>query len=229
MWDLSKHERIEMEILEGLHSKKILDHLIFCGGTMLRLCHELNRYSVDLDFWLPDRDKGGLVCGGISEFLSGRFGIRKKANNRSSIIFEFTVKNYPRSLKIEIRKISDPVSCEEKIAFSKHSSIQVLLRAATLGEMMKSKVETLLDRAEIRDVFDVEFLLRRGVPLAASRKQLKNVQDIIKSLKPRDYRITLGSLLEFKDRHYFKAANFRFTLNHISNLLHAGADTAKRN
>ena len=34
-----------------MKSTKLLDPLVFGGGTMLRLCHDLNRYSVDLDFW----------------------------------------------------------------------------------------------------------------------------------------------------------------------------------
>jgi len=31
---------------------KMLHRLLFGGGTMLKLCHGLNRFSVDLDFWL---------------------------------------------------------------------------------------------------------------------------------------------------------------------------------
>lgn len=38
-------------LLRELNSAKLLEPLVFGGGTMLRLCHELNRYSVDLDFW----------------------------------------------------------------------------------------------------------------------------------------------------------------------------------
>jgi predicted nucleotidyltransferase component of viral defense system len=48
---LEKHEVFEIEVLDRLNSAKLLDPLVFGGGTMLRLCHELNRYSVDLDFW----------------------------------------------------------------------------------------------------------------------------------------------------------------------------------
>ena len=45
-----KHEIFEMEVLEKLKNARLLDPLVFGGGSMLRLCHELNRYSVDLDF-----------------------------------------------------------------------------------------------------------------------------------------------------------------------------------
>ena len=47
-----QHEIFEIEVLDRiLKSAKLLDLLVFGGGTMLRLCHELQRYSVDLDFW----------------------------------------------------------------------------------------------------------------------------------------------------------------------------------
>ena len=49
---LARHEEFEMEVLYRMNSGRILEKLVFGGGTMLRLCHELNRYSADLDFWL---------------------------------------------------------------------------------------------------------------------------------------------------------------------------------
>jgi predicted nucleotidyltransferase component of viral defense system len=48
---LRQHEIFEIEVLDKMKSAKVLDHLVFGGGTMLRLCHELSRYSIDLDFW----------------------------------------------------------------------------------------------------------------------------------------------------------------------------------
>ena len=48
---LRQHEVFEIEVLDKMKSAKVLEQLVFGGGSMLRLCHELNRYSVDLDFW----------------------------------------------------------------------------------------------------------------------------------------------------------------------------------
>ena len=50
-----QHELFEIEVLDKMNSTKLLEQLIFGGGTMLRLCHELRRYSVDLDFWFIRR------------------------------------------------------------------------------------------------------------------------------------------------------------------------------
>lgn len=49
---LRQHEIFEIDVLEKMNSMKVLEPLVFGGETMLRLCHELNRYSADLDFWI---------------------------------------------------------------------------------------------------------------------------------------------------------------------------------
>ena len=55
MQDLIEQERFEIEVLDRLNSGRFLRIFIFCGGTMLRLCHGLDRFSLDLDFWRVDQ------------------------------------------------------------------------------------------------------------------------------------------------------------------------------
>jgi len=57
MNDLIQQEIFEIEVLTWLKNKGFLRNLIFGGGTMLRLCYNLKRYSVDLDFWTYRVDK----------------------------------------------------------------------------------------------------------------------------------------------------------------------------
>jgi hypothetical protein len=52
-----QHELFEIEVLDKMRRFKLLEPLVFGGGSMLRLCHELNRYSVDLDFWFIKKTK----------------------------------------------------------------------------------------------------------------------------------------------------------------------------
>jgi len=215
MWDLRKHEQLEMEILESLNSVKMLGNLIFCGGTMLRLCHELARYSVDLDFWCTDKSKEEDIYQGIKEFLKNKYDLKRSKKSEGAIVFEFSAKGYPRSLKIEIRHKDGEIQSEEKIAFSQHSTIQVLTRAATLDEMMGSKIETFFNRLQIRDVYDIEFLSKKGISINAGEKDLVLLKKMIKKFKANDYRISLGALLEFNERQYYKTANFRLLLEKI--------------
>jgi hypothetical protein len=90
-----------------------------------------------------------------------------------------------------------------------------MLKTATLEEMMRSKIETFLSRMQIRDVFDIEFLYKKGVAMDAPKNELAELAKHIRRFKIRDYKVTLGSLLEFKERQHYKTANFKLLLGHI--------------
>jgi len=96
---------------------------------------------------------------------------------------------------------------------------QVLLKSFTLGQMMKNKIEAFLERKEIRDVFDIEFLFRRGVNLAVDDEELKKIKEIIQGFKKRDYYVTLESLLDDDSREYYKKNKFAYLLSLIDERL----------
>jgi len=80
MQDLIKQEQFEIEVLDRLKSGRFLDNLIFTGGTMLRLCYGLNRFSVDLDFWLYKKIDTGKYFNQLKELLSKYYSIRDAEN-----------------------------------------------------------------------------------------------------------------------------------------------------
>ncbi len=83
------------------------------------------------------------------------------------------------------------------------------MKAVSLNDMMESKLEAFLDRQEIRDVFDMEFLFKRDVPLEASADTLREVLRLINAFPRRDYTVKLGSLLEKEQRKYYSTENFK--------------------
>jgi len=74
---------------------------------------------------------------------------------------------------------------------------------------MLSKIEAFLNRREIRDLFDIEFLLKKGVALDASDKELSGILKGLNSLTKKDYTVKLGSLLEEEQRKYYNEQNFK--------------------
>jgi len=94
-----------------------------------------------------------------------------------------------------------------------------LLKSFTLGQMMKNKIGALLDRKEVRDLFDIEFLIRRGVNLSVDYEELKKIKEIIQGFKKRDYYVTLGSLLDDDIREYYKKNKFAYLLSIIDERL----------
>lgn len=135
------------------------------------------------------------------------------------MLFEIIKEPYSRKLKIEIRKKIGNSDFQEKIAYSKQGNIQVLVKGFTLDQMMTNKTKALLNRKEIRDAFDIEFLLRSGVELPADKQTILKMFKIVKSFNKRDYYVTLGSLLEPKIRSYYKQNGFIYLLQKLNQKL----------
>jgi hypothetical protein len=215
---LEEHESFEMSVVQWLGSKRFLGSLVFGGGTMLRLCHELPRYSLDTDFWFFRETDFNQFYNRLHEALIKEHDITDSQNKYHSILVEIRrAKGEPR-LKIEIRKkLAPPGSSEEKIAFSPHFPTQVLVRGFTLNQMLKNKVTALLDRREIRDAFDLEFLVRKGIGLEdLSYREKKQLVKKLKEFKKRDFDVKLGSILLPEFRDYYRQKRFSYLEEKLS-------------
>lgn len=212
---LRKHEVFEIEVLEKLKNAKFLKSLVFAGGTMLRLCYELNRYSTDLDFWFIHKTDQKIYFRKLKEYLLKYYDLTDAQMKFNTLLFELRSKDYPKRLKIEIRREIKKCDCEEKIAFSKYSTSQVILKVHTLEQSMKNKIAAALNRKDIRDLFDIEFLLRQGVSIDTSGKNLIELKEIINGFKDKDYKVKLGSVLEADARSYYVKNRFSYLLKKI--------------
>ena len=219
MWDLIQHEQFELDVLSRLQSGRFLGALVFGGGTMLRLCHGLNRYSVDLDFWVAREMEWAKFYRRMEKYLGQFYNIADSANKHYTILFELKSPQFPRALKIEIRKAARKVKTETIIAYSPHSSVQVLLKTVALEDMMASKIEAFLNRLEIRDAYDIEFMLKRGIDLKTDNEVLTKLLAGVEKLSKKDFSVKLGSLLDVSERKYYVENGFRILEEKIRNKL----------
>ncbi|GAG62168.1 unnamed protein product, partial [marine sediment metagenome] len=127
----------------------------------------------------------------INKYFSQFYKISDSANKLNTLLFEFKSSKYPMNLKLEIRKEIKNIETEQVIAYSKYSNIQVLLRVPTLDAMMSEKIDAFLERKEIRDIFDIEFLYKKGIELKESPEKLIKILDGIKLFKKNDYKVKL--------------------------------------
>jgi predicted nucleotidyltransferase component of viral defense system len=220
MQDLIKQEQFELEVLDRLQSGRFLDRLVFGGGTMLRLCFGLDRYSVDLDFWLLTKNEEKdfdhtAWFSALRQFMTRFYEIRDAADKFHTLVIELKSPDYPRSLKLEMRKGMKMTKTERAIAYSRHSSVQVYLRTIALPEMMALKIEAFLQRKEIRDAYDLEFLVKKGVLADISPEKADQVLTAIAALTRQDYNVKLCSLLEADQRPYYRQNNFRILKSHL--------------
>ena len=209
MRDLIQHEQFELEVLSRLQSGRFLTNLIFGGGTMLRLCHGLNRYSVDLDFWIAREMDWAKYYRRMEKYLVQFYKIADSANKHFTILFELKSPQFPRALKIEIRKTVKKIKTETSIAYSPHSAVQVMLKTVAPEDMMTSKIEAFLDRREIRDAYDIEFLIKKGIFLKADKENLDKLLIGLGKLGKKDFSVKLGSLLDVSERKYYLENGFR--------------------
>jgi hypothetical protein len=206
-----KHEQFEIEVLDKLKSTHLLQPLVFGGGTMLRLCHDLDRYSVDLDFWFIKPVNSEEYFEKTKTVLKKDYELTDAQIKFYTLLFEIKSSNYPRRLKIEIRKEIKDVDFQEKIAYSKFSNIQVLLRTHTLHQAMKNKINALQERNEIRDAFDIEFLIRKGIEIPGLDTDKKSkIIDKIDSFSANDFKVKLGSIVNADKRNSYIQNRFNF-------------------
>ncbi|MFH1993050.1 MAG: nucleotidyl transferase AbiEii/AbiGii toxin family protein [Pseudomonadota bacterium] len=206
-----KHEIFEIEILEKLKNARLLDPLVFGGGTMLRLCHEMKRYSVVLNFWrIKDTDEN-ILFDKLQDLLQKDYDITDAQMKHFIILLEIRSGGFPKRLKIEIRKEISDWDFQEKIAYSKFSTKQVVLKAHTLEQTMKNKIAALLERGEVRDGFDIEFLLRQGIALPdLSNEDKTKINARLDGFKDNDFKVKLGSVLESDIRAYYIENQFNY-------------------
>ncbi len=210
-----RHEIFEMEVLNHLNSGRILSDLIFGGGTMLRLCHGLDRYSVDLDFYLRYGQTEKRIEEKLKRLFKENYDITDHQMKANTLLYEIRSPRYPCRLKMEINTRKNITSSESEIAWSPFSDIQVLTETVPLNIMMVMKCEALLNRQEIRDAYDLEFLIRKDIPILEELDMRQKLKNIIQSFKPLDFKVKLGSILETEKRDYYIRKGFTFLLSKL--------------
>jgi predicted nucleotidyltransferase component of viral defense system len=217
--ELNLHEQFELEVLDLLNREGFLKGLVFGGGTCLRLCYGLNRYSIDLDFWATETFSEK-TFEELKKVLKEQYELTDFKEKYFTFLLECRSKKYPRRLKLEIRRELPPhVRTELAIAFSPASGEQVKLTAFTLKQMSRNKIAALLERGEIRDAYDLEFLFKKGAWQTAqlSQKEKAQMKSRLAQFKPRDFKVTLGSLLSPEERDYYNENGFKILINALRN------------
>jgi hypothetical protein len=87
----------------------------------------------------------------------------------------------------------------------------------TLDQMMINKIEAIVERKEIRDGFDIEFLLRRGIQFPElTTKRLLQLKNVVEGFTEKEFKVTLGSVLESDIREYYINNRFSYLLEILS-------------
>ncbi len=95
--DMEEHRRIMLKILEEISMDSMLaNNLGFKGGTACYFLYGLDRFSVDLDFDLIDKEKDEMVKKRLLELLNNYGSVKTKTSIRLKYSDEY------QSLKIDL-------------------------------------------------------------------------------------------------------------------------------
>ena len=162
MIDREKHKGILIRILKDIYTNNSLGPVLgFKGGTAAMLFHELNRFSVDLDFDLLNREKEDEVFEKVGKIVA-RYGIiREQTKKRFTLFYEISYSEADRNIKVEINRRNFGSKYEVINYFG--ISMKVMVRE----DMFANKLAALYERAERanRDIFDVWFFLQNHWPI----------------------------------------------------------------
>ena len=160
-------------ILEELY--KVFDKAVLHGGTAIWRCYEGNRFSEDIDVYVPkDKKKLDVL---FENFKKRGFIVNKRKIGENSLYssleldrvivrFEALFKNYfSKSL------LKDYETCESNF---------VAVYTLSPENLIKEKIEAYLKREKIRDLYDIFFLLKY---VGDKEKISNNIKRLINNFK----------------------------------------------
>jgi len=187
----------ELIILKGLYESPFGRHLVFKGGTALRLTYGSPRFSEDLDFSLTKDALKGEFSSLIKKIISPfpELILTDLKEKFYTYLAEIKVtQNYlafPFRIKIEISKReTKDYQWELKLLSSPSTVIQVIGQVATLEQIYRDKLACLKGRAKPKDLFDLWYVSEKlkipYTPKKISLKKKEVVRDLCKYL-PKDF------------------------------------------
>jgi len=195
-------ETLQFYVLDFIYNSAYGKNLIFCGGSALRICYNLNRLSEDLDFDLIKEDETNKeqLVKDILDYFKKRWnfqkieatisGQKKKIYLKFPILYDLGLTKKPESKKLYVKlEIASNISKYYKTEFIPISkfNLNFILKSYTLESLMASKIIAVLKRTfkkgkgdkitfKGRDYYDLLWFLQKGVH--PDMKRLSNVLNL---------------------------------------------------
>ena len=203
-------EYVQHVLLAALYQLPGAEHLLFKGGTALRVVYGSPRFSEDLDFSLIPAVHNTiksvverLFVGALAEIE--RIGIRVELSEKSAATSggyfgraTFRIMEYP-SVGVEINVSSrraGTVSGEADSIANDFVSTYTVIHLPQHDIVEEKIFSALRMRKKPRDFYDLYFMMRKGMLSADQKKRLSKIQrDIMNTAKNIDFRAELGAFL----------------------------------
>jgi len=186
MLDKKKHEVVLKNILRDIYTATHLEaKLAFKGGTSLYLFYALDRFSVDLDFNLLDKNFDNQL---VTDILSKYLTIDEKYNKYFTWLWIGSYEKSKQKIKVEINKRDYPDKYVNKDFYG------ITIPTMSPDCQFAHKLCAITDRKRLqnRDLYDAHFMFS---------KQFKINEEIIKIRTGKTLKEYFTYLIDFIDKN----------------------------
>jgi predicted nucleotidyltransferase component of viral defense system len=146
------------------------------GGTAIWRCYGSNRFSEDVDFYLPVAAKKTSMENFLNGLKGKGFTVEKFKSTNNSIFTKFSYSGAVIRFEVLFKNIKNFVTK----TFEMNDGTSILVNTLSPEDMINEKVSAYLERKKIRDLYDVFFLLRF---VEAKEKIKDSLAKLIKEFK----------------------------------------------
>ena len=157
--DTAKHKNILIKILKDIYTDSTISTILgFKGGTAATLFHDLERFSVDLDFDLLNLEKEDYVFERVKVILENYGNLKQAIKKRFNLLYILSYNDKDinaQNVKVEINRRSFGSKYEIK------SFLGISMQVMVKEYMAAHKLCVMYERIgkTNRDIFDVQFIL----------------------------------------------------------------------
>ena len=169
--------------LSYFYQKKKSEHILFKGGTAIRLLYNSPRFSEDLDFTaynIPTRRIETIFIDSLDDVAQTGIGVELEEAKITSggylAIARFTFLDFKENIQIEVSMRPKKFKITSEVVLISSDYIPSY-NVVSLAEkhLIEEKIQALLDRAKPRDFFDIYYLLRANLSIPKNNLPLKKV------------------------------------------------------
>ena len=195
-------EEIQNLILYCLSKTDFFKHAAFYGGTCLRICHNLNRFSEDLDFCLIKKELGfDLKKYGLSIIkILQSFGLRAELSSKAKMVETSVLSMFINFDLKELIKTFYPTTNKVNVTHGERLSIMVEVETNPTIDAIIEPMYFILPYGFAINKFDLSTLFAAKIECVLARNRK------LRGMKGRDlfdYAFYLGLNIGFNMKYLF--------------------------